>query len=84
VKAAKKPRKKVLTLFGTRPEIIRLAPVFQQLEMQPEVFQAFNVTTAQHTDFFIRLSDYLTYALTAICRSCNSVTVWAGTNQFRT
>ena len=42
--------KKVLTLFGTRPEIIKLAPVIQQLESRPEIFQTFNVTSSQHTD----------------------------------
>lgn len=52
------PLNKVLTLFGTRPEVIKLAPVIEQLEKRPEVFQTVNVTSAQHTDLlypFVRL-----------------------------
>lgn len=45
-----KNRKKILTLFGTRPEIIKLAPVIQQLENRRDAFQTFNVTSSQHTD----------------------------------
>ncbi len=43
-------RRKVLTLFGTRPEVIKLAPIIQELEARQEIFQAINVTSAQHTD----------------------------------
>jgi UDP-N-acetylglucosamine 2-epimerase (non-hydrolysing) len=49
---------KILTLFGTRPEIIKLAPVIQELEAYPNTFQTLNVTSAQHTDLlypFVRL-----------------------------
>lgn len=56
---------KILILFGTRPEVIKLAPVIQQLEASG--FDAINVTSAQHTDllypfiqqFGIRLDDDL-------------------------
>jgi UDP-N-acetylglucosamine 2-epimerase (non-hydrolysing) len=41
---------KVLTLFGTRPEVIKLAPVIRELEARPARFRALNVTSAQHTD----------------------------------
>src|SRR5437588_8660399 len=50
--------KKVLTLFGTRPEIIKLAPVIRALEETGSGFHAVNVTSAQHTDLlypFVRL-----------------------------
>jgi UDP-N-acetylglucosamine 2-epimerase (non-hydrolysing) len=49
---------KVLTLFGTRPEIIKLAPVIRALEQPGSGFQTVNVTSAQHTDLlypFVRL-----------------------------
>jgi len=46
--------KKVLTLFGTRPEVIKLAPVIRQLESSPS-FQTVNVTSAQHTDLLYPL-----------------------------
>jgi UDP-N-acetylglucosamine 2-epimerase (non-hydrolysing) len=50
--------KKILTIFGTRPEIIKLAPVIQQLEAHGKLLQTVNVTSAQHTDLlypFVRL-----------------------------
>lgn len=58
--AASKSDKKVLTIFGTRPEVIKLAPVIQQLEADSKMFQTVNVTSAQHTDLlypFIRMFD---------------------------
>jgi UDP-N-acetylglucosamine 2-epimerase (non-hydrolysing) len=48
----------VLTLFGTRPEVIKLAPVITALEGRPQTFRTVNVTSAQHTDLlypFVRL-----------------------------
>lgn len=51
-------RRKVLTLFGTRPEIIKLAPVIRQLEADGVSFRAINVNSGQHVDLirpFIRL-----------------------------
>ena len=45
-----KPLKNVMTLFGTRPEVIKLAPVIAALEARPDTFRAINVTSAQHTD----------------------------------
>lgn len=42
--------KRVLTLFGTRPEIIKLAPIIHEFEATPSAFQTINVTSAQHTD----------------------------------
>jgi len=47
--AKSKPRK-VLTLFGTRPEVIKLAPVIAELESRPESFRTVNVSSSQHTD----------------------------------
>src|SRR2546427_12680432 len=50
--------KTVLTLFGTRPEVIKLAPVIEQLEVQRDAFRTVNVTSAQHTDLlypFVRM-----------------------------
>ena len=53
-------RKKVLTLFGTRPEAIKLAPVIRALESQPNSFETINISSGQHTDLlypFIRALD---------------------------
>jgi UDP-N-acetylglucosamine 2-epimerase (non-hydrolysing) len=44
------PHEKILTLFGTRPEIIKLAPVIRELERRRDHFTTVNVTSAQHTD----------------------------------
>jgi UDP-N-acetylglucosamine 2-epimerase (non-hydrolysing) len=51
-------RPRILTVFGTRPEAIKLAPVIRQLEGWPHRLETVNVTTAQHTDLlypFLRL-----------------------------
>src|SRR5690242_18343675 len=48
--AVEKFSKKILTIFGTRPEIIKLAPVIQQLEACGKLFDTVNVASAQHTD----------------------------------
>lgn len=39
---------KVLTVFGTRPEAIKMAPLVKELERQPEVFESIVCVTAQH------------------------------------
>jgi UDP-N-acetylglucosamine 2-epimerase (non-hydrolysing) len=55
-----KPVRKVLTIFGTRPEVIKLSPVIQQLAAFNQSFQTVNVSTGQHTDLlypFVRLFD---------------------------
>jgi UDP-N-acetylglucosamine 2-epimerase (non-hydrolysing) len=41
---------KVLTIFGTRPEAIKLAPVIQELERRPFAAQTVNVATSQHEE----------------------------------
>jgi UDP-N-acetylglucosamine 2-epimerase (non-hydrolysing) len=43
-------RKTVLTLFGTRPEVIKLAPVIQHLEQRSAEIRTFNVASGQHRD----------------------------------
>jgi UDP-N-acetylglucosamine 2-epimerase (non-hydrolysing) len=50
----------VLTVFGTRPEIIKLAPVISALEARPEQFRTINVASGQHTELlfpFVPLLD---------------------------
>ena len=42
--------KTILTLFGTRPEIIKLAPVIRALEARPGRWRTLNVSSSQHTD----------------------------------
>ena len=39
---------RVLTVFGTRPEAIKMAPLVKELEKQPDVFKSTVCVTAQH------------------------------------
>jgi UDP-N-acetylglucosamine 2-epimerase (non-hydrolysing) len=39
---------KVLSVFGTRPEAIKMAPVIKELEKHPETFTSIVCVTAQH------------------------------------
>lgn len=41
---------RVLTVIGTRPEAIKLAPVVMKLERQPEQFVSRICVTAQHRE----------------------------------
>ena len=41
-------RIKVLTVFGTRPEAIKMAPVVMELNRNPDVFESIVCVTAQH------------------------------------
>ncbi len=42
--------KTILTLFGTRPEIIKLAPVIRAFEGRKDRWRTLNVSSSQHTD----------------------------------
>ena len=55
-----KPGRKLMTVLGTRPEAIKLAPVLQQAEAFSHTFQTVNVVSGQHTDLlspFVQLFD---------------------------
>jgi UDP-N-acetylglucosamine 2-epimerase (non-hydrolysing) len=41
---------KVLTVFGTRPEAIKLAPVIKELERRPDTFESRICVTGQHRE----------------------------------
>lgn len=41
---------KVMTIFGTRPEAIKMAPVVLELKKYPEMIEAITTVTAQHRD----------------------------------
>ena len=40
----------VLTLFGTRPEVVKLAPVIRELEARGAGFETTNVASGQHRE----------------------------------
>ena len=47
---------KILSLFGTRPEVIKFAPVIRELENRE--FPTVNVTSAQHRELLFPLIDH--------------------------
>ena len=42
------PKIRVLTVFGTRPEAIKMAPLVKELEKNPDKFESIVCVTAQH------------------------------------
>ena len=48
---------KVLTVFGTRPEAIKMAPVVMELNKYPEIFQPIVCVTAQHRQMLDQVLD---------------------------
>ncbi len=42
--------KKILLIFGTRPEVIKLAPIFHELKRRADTFEVKVLVTAQHRD----------------------------------
>lgn len=48
---------KVLTVFGTRPEAIKMAPVISELDKFPELIENKNCLTGQHKDMVAPLID---------------------------
>ncbi|MDD5541810.1 MAG: UDP-N-acetylglucosamine 2-epimerase (non-hydrolyzing) [Acidobacteriia bacterium] len=49
--------KTIVTLFGTRPEVIKLAPVIHELEKR-SAFRTINVTSAQHRELLYPFVDF--------------------------
>jgi len=50
--------KRVLTLFGTRPEAIKLAPVLGELERRRDRFESVNVASSQHVELLRPFADH--------------------------
>ncbi|MCM8788023.1 MAG: UDP-N-acetylglucosamine 2-epimerase (non-hydrolyzing) [Candidatus Omnitrophica bacterium] len=42
--------KKVIVVFGTRPEVIKMAPVIRELQKYPKIFKVSICVTAQHRE----------------------------------
>jgi len=49
--------KKILVVFGTRPEAIKMAPVVKALQRRPEHFETQVCVTAQHRDMLDQVLD---------------------------
>jgi UDP-N-acetylglucosamine 2-epimerase (non-hydrolysing) len=41
-------KKKIMLVFGTRPEAIKMAPLYHALKIQPDLFETILCVTAQH------------------------------------
>ena len=52
-----RPMIKVLTVFGTRPEAIKLAPVIRELERRPDTFESRICVTGQHREMLDQMLD---------------------------
>jgi UDP-N-acetylglucosamine 2-epimerase (non-hydrolysing) len=48
---------RVCVIVGTRPEVIKMAPVIQALRARPTVFETIIVTTAQHREMLAQAMD---------------------------
>jgi len=48
---------RVLTIFGTRPEALKLAPVISELERRPAEFESVVAVTAQHREMLDQVLD---------------------------
>jgi UDP-N-acetylglucosamine 2-epimerase (non-hydrolysing) len=51
-------RSTILTAFGTRPEVVKLAPVLRQLDLYPDEIRSVVVSSGQHAELlapFVRL-----------------------------
>ncbi|HTR22524.1 MAG TPA: UDP-N-acetylglucosamine 2-epimerase (non-hydrolyzing) [Terriglobales bacterium] len=48
---------RVMTVFGTRPEAIKLAPVVRELRTRPDVFQSSVCVTGQHREMVDQVID---------------------------
>jgi UDP-N-acetylglucosamine 2-epimerase (non-hydrolysing) len=51
-------KKKVLLIFGTRPEAIKMAPLFKEFQKHPNVFETKVCVTAQHREMLDQVLDF--------------------------
>ena len=50
--------KKILLIFGTRPEAIKMAPLVKEFQKHPEVFDTKVCVTAQHREMLDQVLDF--------------------------
>lgn len=48
---------RVLNIIGTRPEVIKMAPVIEELKKRPSVFQSYTILTGQHKEMCLPYLD---------------------------
>ena len=54
----KKSFRKVLFIFGTRPEAIKLAPLIKEFQKHPDEFATFVLVTAQHREMLDQVTNF--------------------------
>ncbi len=50
--------KKILIVFGTRPEAIKMAPLVKEFQKHPDVFETKVCVTAQHREMLDQVLDF--------------------------
>lgn len=50
--------KKILIIFGTRPEAIKMAPLVKEFQNQPQIFDTKVCVTAQHREMLDQILDF--------------------------
>jgi len=53
-----KLKKKILLIFGTRPEAIKMAPLVKEFQKHPDVFETKVCVTAQHREMLDQVLDF--------------------------
>ena len=51
-------KRKILLLFGTRPEAIKMAPLVKEFQKHPEVFETRVCVTAQHREMLDQVLNF--------------------------
>ena len=51
-------KNKILLIFGTRPEAIKMAPLVKEFQKYPEVFDTRVCVTAQHREMLDQVLDF--------------------------
>ena len=49
---------RVLSIFGTRPEAIKMAPVVKELENHPDAIQSVVCVTGQHREMLDQVTSF--------------------------
>ena len=58
--------KKILLIFGTRPEAIKMAPLVKEFQKHTEIFETKVCVTAQHREMLDQVLNFLILTLIMI------------------
>jgi UDP-N-acetylglucosamine 2-epimerase (non-hydrolysing) len=60
---------RVLLVFGTRPEAIKMAPLVKEFQKYPEQFETIVCVTGQHREMLDQVLNLFEIYLNMICKS---------------